>query len=119
MSNKSRAQNKRSEPYVYMQINTESEEEQPEGERIIIFKIDDREYTIPDPIPAFYVARYLKRLRVMDDFTASQQTIDEVMGQDALDALATCEQMTPQQLKAILEFVAEKLIGTVKEVLGK
>jgi hypothetical protein len=87
--------------------------------RVVLFSIDDVDYTIPDPIPGSYAVKFLQQLREVEFQVALMRMVDEILGRDAVDALAACDDLTGDDLKAIFDVVGERLMGVVEQAQGK
>lgn len=101
--------------FVPISIKTKDRAKAP---RVPLFEIDDQVFTIPEPIPANYAAKFLQRLRVMGENLAAMRTVDELLGPEALDALAGCEEITQEEMQAIFDELNTRLLGSVMKALG-
>lgn len=88
-------------------------------ERTPLFYIDGVEYSIPTRVPPAIFLNYLRRLRDgVDSDVAQAHLIDEVLGSDAMDALAACPSVGPDDFKTIMAVVNEIAAGASKDYGG-
>ena len=88
-------------------------------EREPLFTLDGVTYDIPKTIPPHQFMAYLRDLRNGDDPEQAQaKLLDRLIGRRAVDALAKCTTLRPQDLKALLRVVAEKAADAQEEYGG-
>lgn len=104
-----------SAPVAPIRISTKGRDKAP---RVPLFELDGEVFTIPDPIPASYAAKFLKRLRDMGENMAAILTVDELLGPDTISALAECEEITQEEMQLIFNELRDRLIGSVSKALG-
>ncbi|MFB7111725.1 hypothetical protein [Streptomyces sp. NPDC056291] len=85
-----------------------------EGERILLFAIDDVEYTVPKKIPRSLSLRIMRTARLQGELAASQELMEVVMGEDAYVALMNCDSVTDEQLDQISQFIQDLALGGVE-----
>lgn len=83
-----------------------------------LFYIDDREYTIPKELRANVVARYLQDVLDHGQEHALAAAMREVLGDEAMEALADSDAVTSEQMQQIMAIVERKLMGQMKRSLG-
>jgi hypothetical protein len=87
-------------------------------EREPLFFIDEVEYTIPKVIRASILMRYLQDTYDRGQEYALAAGMREVLGAEAMEALADCDQVTDEQMNQIMGIVERKLLGQMRK-LGK
>jgi len=87
-------------------------------EREPLFYIDDREFTIPKELRANVVARYLQDTLDHGQEHALAAAMREVLGDDAMEALADSDAVTADQMAQIMGIVERKLMGQMERSLG-
>lgn len=89
-----------------------------EEERETLFFIDDAEYTIPKSIRPNITIQYLQDTYDKDQEFALAAAMREVLGADAMEALAECDAVTDEQMDQLMGIVERKLLGQMKRSLG-
>ena len=89
-----------------------------EEEREVAFSIDDDEYTIPKTVPADFTVRYMNNVQKRGSEFAVAQAMKDLLGQDALDALSDCPQLTNENLRAIMKIIEVKMMAAADGTLG-
>lgn len=87
--------------------------------RVPLFYIDDVEYTMLDPVPARLSMAFLHDLRVTHFEIALARLVDRVIGDEAVEALSKCKEMTPEDLQKIIGRVQAHALRTTKDLQGK
>lgn len=103
-------------PFEPIHIDTTEAEE---VKRVPFFYIDDEEYTIPEEVPASIVMRYFRDVDEKGPEVAVARAMIELIGEDAMDALAESPSVTDEQTKQIMAVVEELLMGAMKKASGK
>lgn len=83
-----------------------------------LFYIDDQEYMIPKELRANVVARYLQDTIDHGQEYAIAAAMREVLGEEAMEALANSDAVTAEQMQQIMGIVERKLMGQMKRSLG-
>lgn len=89
-----------------------------EEERETLFWIDEDEYTIPKTIRPNIVMRYLQDTYDRGQEYALAAAMREVLGADAMEALAETDAVTDEQMRQVMDIVERKLMGQMKKSLG-
>jgi|SRR5690554_4039081 len=93
-------------------INTsERRNEAQEVDRIEVFEIDGRKYTMPAKLSPAAGMRYLRNLRDRGRDYAEAQLLTEALGSEAVDALAECDEITHDEMATILAIVMRIALG--------
>jgi hypothetical protein len=88
-------------------------------EREPLFYIDEVEYTIPKLIRPNIAMRYLQDTIDRGHDYALAAGMREVLGAEAMEALAETDAVTDEQMDQIMAIVERKLLGQMKRSLGK
>lgn len=88
-------------------------------EREPLFYIDEVEYTIPKLIRPNILMRYLQDTIDRGHDYALAAGMREVLGAEAMEALAETDAVTDEQMDQIMAIVERKLLGQMKRSLGK
>lgn len=103
-------------PLEPVHILTPDEDVEPERE--LVFTLDEVEYTILKDVPASFSVAYLNNVRKRGTEFAMAEAMVALLGEDAMDALADCPQMTPENLRQIMKIVERKMLAAQEEALG-
>lgn len=91
-----------------------------EERRVPLFYIDEKEYTILDPVPADVVAAYLDDLDEYGEGRALSRALHRLLGEDALADLAKAgPAFTEQDMKHVMGIASELLMGALEKTQGK
>jgi hypothetical protein len=88
-------------------------------EREPLFYIDEVEYTIPKLIRPNITIRYLQNTLDEGHEYALAAAMREVLGEDAMEALAESDSVGEEQMRQIMDIVEGKLLAARKRQLGK
>lgn len=105
-----------SQPFTPIHIDTSEEVEE---KREPFFYIDEVEYTIPVKVPANVVVQYFKDVKEKGAEYAVACAMEDMLGEDAMTALAETDEITDEQMQKIMAVIETKLLGTMKKVSGK
>ena len=90
-----------------------------EVEREPLFSLDGETYTIPKTIPPHEFMAYLRDLRDgLGTETAQAKLLNRLIGRKAVDALAECKTLRPEDLKALMKVVSSKAADAQEEYGG-
>lgn len=87
--------------------------------RVPLFYIDDVEYTMLDPVPARLSMAFLHDLKMTYFEVALARLVDRVMGDEAVEALSKCKEMTSEDLEKIIGRVQAHALKPTKVLRGK
>ncbi|WUH94561.1 hypothetical protein OG900_33395 [Streptomyces sp. NBC_00433] len=90
-----------------------------EEERVVLFYVDDVEYSIPKKIGRNYGLRYLRTARRQGEALASQELLEVLIGEDGYQALMDCDGLEDEDLDRIMEQLRDGALGAVEEEPGK
>ena len=85
-------------------------------EREPLFSIDGRAFTIPKNVPPHVAMKYLRDIRDNPMEVALSRLLSNLLGKEAMDALAEFEDLTEQNLKDLMGKVQEKTQGMLEEI---
>lgn len=88
----------------------------PEGfdERVVLFTIDNEEYTIPKLPRGNLALQYLDKVKNEGSDWADAWLLEEMLGSDAYEALMNFEYLTPEQLDAVLDLCQKQVVGKLE-----
>lgn len=87
-------------------------------EREDFFSLDGTTYTIPVKVPPNLFMAMISDIRTVGSVEAQARMLDNLIGPAAVDALAKCTYLQPEDLKALMAVVQEKVAGAEKEYGG-
>ena len=87
---------------------------EPEAERIPVFSIDDKVYTMPAEVKPHVGLRYLWMLKQDGADHAGAWLMEQVLGVDGFKALAEYEPLTKQQFVGIQTIIRDHTLGSVE-----
>jgi hypothetical protein len=90
-----------------------------EVELVTLFVIDDVPYQIPKRLRPAAAITYLRDVREKGPEVALADALAEVLGEDAMDALADCDAITDEQMGQIMGAVQRLLTGAMERASGK
>jgi hypothetical protein len=99
-------------------IRLSTKQEALQTDRVPLFYIDDEEFTIPVEVPPVQSVRFLRDLKDGDLPTATAKAFDDLLGPRALNRLSRCEALKPEELKQIMDIIAEKMLAANDLLLG-
>ncbi len=101
------------EPVKISTADVQDEEREP------LFYIDEAEYTIPKQIRPNIVMGYLQDTYDKGQEFALAAAMREVLGADAMEALAETDAVSDEQMSQIMDIIERKLMAQMKKSLGK
>lgn len=75
-------------------------------------------FTIPKMIPPNIVIRYMQNLREVGSDVAQADLIADVLGEDAMRALADCEHVTEENMKHLMAILEDKTLSAFEKYQG-
>lgn len=88
-------------------------------DRIVLFYVDDDEYSIPKRIGRNHGLRYLQTMRKQGEALAAQELLEILIGEDGYEALMNCDDLEDAQLDQIMTRLRDMALGEVEEQEGK
>lgn len=99
-------------------IRLKTTDQAPVGETMPLFYVDDEEFRIPVEVLPVQSVRFLRDLRDGDLPTAAAKAFDDLLGPRALNRLARCKALKPDELKQIMDVITEKMMAANDMILG-
>jgi hypothetical protein len=93
--------------------------EHAEKDRIPLFELDDKEYSMPGEVKPYVAIRYLWMIRQDGPEYAAAWLMEEMMGTEGFEALAGYEDLKRQDFKAIMNRIREHAMGLIEDDEGK
>ena|ERR1700743_1459358 len=93
-------------------------EDNPYGEREVVFTFDDVEYTAPVRVPASWGLQYARLSFLQGNDFAIVWALDLAMGTAALDALVRVPDLSPAQLSMITDRITDKFLAATTDPKG-
>lgn len=87
-------------------------------ERIVLFYVDDTEYSIPKQVGRNHGLRYLRTMRRQGEALAAQELLEVLIGEDGYTALMDCDDLTDEQLDQIMNRLRDMALGEVEDEAG-
>ncbi|MEU1088968.1 hypothetical protein ABZ401_19395 [Streptomyces sp. NPDC005892] len=88
-------------------------------DRIVLFYVDDTEYSIPQHVGRNHGLRYLRTMRRQGEALAAQELLEVLIGEDGYQALMDCDDLTDEQLDQIMNRLRDMALGEVEDEEGK
>jgi len=86
-------------------------------ERVPLFKLDGKTYTIPKNPKAATALRYLYELRHNNGDAAAGQMLEDLLGEESYVALMNSD-ITMPQLTQVMKAAEQHLMGSIEEPVG-
>lgn len=106
-------------PFVPIQIDADDDTKVEEPKRVPFFYIGEDEYTIPEEVPANVVMAYMLDVKEGGVEYAVSRALTDLIGEDAMAALADSTEVKPEQMGQILNIASELLMGAMQKAMGK
>lgn len=87
--------------------------------RIVLFYVDDEEYSIPKRVGRNHGLRYLRTSRKQGEALAAQELLEVLIGEDGYEALMNCDDLKDEQLDQIMTRLRDMALGEVEDEEGK
>jgi hypothetical protein len=92
----------------------------PDIEKVHLFSIDDDDYYIPHEVPPQVTIRLLRELAEgVSHETAVARAMRDVLGADAMDALADTPDITKGQMDKIMGVLERMVLAAQEDTVGK
>jgi tetrahydromethanopterin S-methyltransferase subunit G len=88
-------------------------------DRIVLFYVDDTEYSIPKRVGRNHGLRYLRTMRKQGEALAAQELLEVLIGEDGYQALMDCDDLEDDQLDQIMNRLRDMALGEVEDEEGK
>lgn len=90
-----------------------------DSERVVLFYIDEKAYDIPKVVPPNTTIRYMRDVIYEGSEYALAIAMEEVLGAEAMEALAECKTISEDQVKEIMNLVERMLLASSEKSTGK
>lgn len=97
-----------------IRIVSRTEEERAQDDRVVLFYLGDKEYTIPAKPRTNVAIKYLRDIRSEGDEIAQANMLVGLLGEEGFDALCDAEDILPEQFEAIVSIAAAKTLGALE-----
>ena len=94
-------------------------DDEVEEERVPLFYIGNKPYTIPKTIPKGVALQYLRQASTMGHELATAPLLIRVLGEDAYMALEESKALTGPQLEQIVDIIVKQALGEQEAEKGK
>jgi len=88
-------------------------------EKIPFFVIGETTYYVPKVIGQNIALKALEVFRNEGDYAIANWLVEEVLGEDAYEALRDCEDITPEDLEWLFDELSKRALGPMEKALGK
>lgn len=90
----------------------------PEVELVEAFSIDDRSYFIPKHVSPSVSLKFMKMARKGGMEIALGELLEQMLGEEAYDALANCPHVTDEQFWDVMQLVRHHAMGVIERPKG-
>lgn len=103
------------EDFEPIRVIERTEEERAEEDRIILFFIGEKAYSIPKQPRANVALKYLRDLRDSGDEIAQANMLAGLLGEEGFNALCDSEDVLTEQFEAIVNIAAARVLGALEQ----
>ena len=96
--------------FEVLRLTTKSDPE----ERVPLFYIDDREYTIPKRPRMNIALEFMHLARERNDSAAMDYLLEKLLGKEGYQALRDYDDLTPQQFQQITDIATRLTLGALE-----
>jgi len=86
-------------------------------DRVLLFEVNGRQYTVPKRVNPNVVFRYLRAVRREEGERAIAEMMYQVLGEGVIDALAD-EDLSDEQMAQVMKVVRRHVMGATEATLG-
>src|ERR1035437_6224482 len=86
-----------------------------EGEQVVLFSIDGVDFSVPNKVRANVMLRYLHEVRQVGEVSANAWLLEELLGDEAHQALMTFDDLTSEQLSQVQTIAAKIVLGDTED----
>ncbi len=98
---------------------TKRPEDREPVERVVLFSLDDKDYTIPRKFPVNLGLRVIRTMRKRGQEIAMAELLEEVIGEDAYEALVNYPDITNDDVTRLMEIVNALALGSLDGPKGR
>jgi hypothetical protein len=88
------------------------------ADQVALFSLDGRDYTVPAKPRAAIALRYLRNIKNHGTDHAAAAMLEELLGVDGFNALCDYDDLTAEQMKAIMVAAQKLAMGAVEEAFA-
>jgi hypothetical protein len=99
-------------------VTKRPEDREPE-ERVVLFSLDDAEFTIPRKFPVNLGLRVIRTMRRRGEAIAMAELLEEVIGADAYEALVNYPDITNDDIARLMQIVNDLALGSLDSPKGR
>lgn len=98
---------------------TKRPEDRAPEERVVLFSLDDREFTIPRKFPIGLGLKVIRTMRKRGNEIGMAELLEEVIGADAYDALVNYPDLENGDIERLMEIVTSLALGSLDGPKGR
>jgi hypothetical protein len=86
--------------------------------RVPLFEIDDVVYTVPAKPRVNLALKFMWQSKTLGQDTAAMNILEDLLGTEGFEALVNYDDLTPQDLEAVVTRATKLLMGSLEVVTG-
>lgn len=98
---------------------TKRPEDREPIEHVVLFSLDDRDFTIPKKFPVNLGLRVIRTMRRRGEAIAMAELLEEVIGEDAYEALVNYPDITNDDIARLMQIVNDLALGSLDGPKGR
>lgn len=98
---------------------TKRPEDREPVERVVLFSLDDKDYTIPRKFPVSLGLKVIRTMRKRGQEIAMAELLEEVIGEDAYEALVNYPDLEDSDIERLMEIVQSLALGSLDSPKGR
>jgi hypothetical protein len=98
---------------------TKTAAERGPEERVVLFSLDDQEFTIPRKFPVNLGLKVIRTMRKRGEAIAMAELLEEVIGEDAYEALVNYPDITNDDIARLMQIVNDLALGSLDGPKGR
>lgn len=99
-------------------VTTPAAERAPD-ERVVLFSLDDQEFTIPKKFPVGLGLKVIRTMRRRGQEVAMAELLEEVIGEDAYEALVNYPDLSNDDIEHLMQIVNKLALGSLDGPKGR
>lgn len=99
-------------------VTKRPEDREPE-ERVVLFSLDDQEFTIPRKFPVSLGLKVIRTMRKRGTEIGMAELLEEVIGEDAYEALVNYPDITNDDIARLMQIVNDLALGSLDGPKGR
>lgn len=89
-----------------------------DDKRVPLFEIDDVTYTVPAKPRVNLALKFMYQARTLGQDTAAMNILEDLLGHDGFQALMNYDDLTQEDLEAVIGRATRLLMGSLESVSG-